>query len=128
MSDHAFLALLINIALVAVAVLIHFEFLTRMTNVLPKLNIRPRSIVLVGIFIALMAHSLEIILFGTAYYLMTMNSIMGYFTGAHSGSWFDCVYYSFTSYTTLGFGDIAPMGHIRFLTGLESLTGLVLIT
>jgi hypothetical protein len=40
----------------------------------------------------------------------------------------DCVYFSFTTFTTLGFGDIAPMGDIRYLTGTESLTGLVLIT
>ena len=40
----------------------------------------------------------------------------------------DSVYYSFTSYTTLGFGDIEPSGAIRFVTGMESLTGLVLIT
>ena len=40
----------------------------------------------------------------------------------------NCGYYSFVTYTTLGFGDIIPVGDIRFLTGLESLTGLVLIT
>ncbi|NIQ12844.1 MAG: two pore domain potassium channel family protein, partial [Candidatus Dadabacteria bacterium] len=33
------------------------------------------------------------------------------------------------TYTSLGMGDIYPLGRpIRFLTGLESLTGLVLIT
>ena len=40
----------------------------------------------------------------------------------------DCAYFSFTIYTTLGFGDIVPHGNMRYLTGLESLTGLVLIT
>ncbi|EEB77646.1 hypothetical protein GPB2148_582 [marine gamma proteobacterium HTCC2148] len=40
----------------------------------------------------------------------------------------DCVYFSFTTYTTLGMGDIEPIGDLRYLTGLESLTGLVLIT
>ena len=40
----------------------------------------------------------------------------------------DCVYFSFTTFTTLGFGDIHPLGPIRFLTGIEALTGLVLIT
>jgi len=40
----------------------------------------------------------------------------------------DCVYFSFTTFTTVGFGDIQPTGDLRFLTGIESLTGLVLIT
>jgi hypothetical protein len=31
------------------------------------------------------------------------------------------------SYTTVGFGDVAPIGPIRFLTGTEALTGFVLI-
>ena len=35
----------------------------------------------------------------------------------------DCVYYSFITYTTLGFGDVIPTGTLRFLTSLESLTG-----
>jgi hypothetical protein len=40
----------------------------------------------------------------------------------------DQVYYSAVVYTTLGFGDVVPGGAIRFLTGVESVTGLVLIT
>jgi hypothetical protein len=40
----------------------------------------------------------------------------------------DSVYFSFTTFTTIGFGDITPIGPLKFLTGLEALTGLVLIT
>jgi hypothetical protein len=32
------------------------------------------------------------------------------------------------AYTTLGIGDIEPIGEIRFLAGVEAVTGLVLIT
>jgi hypothetical protein len=52
----------------------------------------------------------------------------GLLKGNFDGSLLDCVYFSFTSYTTLGIGDIEPHGDLRFLSGLESLTGLVLIT
>jgi hypothetical protein len=48
--------------------------------------------------------------------------------GNFDGSLIDCSYFSFTTYTTLGFGDIQPIGDLRFLIGMESLTGLVLIT
>ena len=37
------------------------------------------------------------------------------------------IYYSFVTLTTLGYGDIIPIGHIRFTAGSEALTGLVLI-
>ena len=40
----------------------------------------------------------------------------------------DCVYYSASVFTTLGFGDIVPLGPIRFMTGTEALSGLTFIT
>jgi hypothetical protein len=40
----------------------------------------------------------------------------------------DSVYFSFTNFTTLGFGDIEPFGSIRLLVGMEALVGFVLIT
>ena len=52
----------------------------------------------------------------------------GIFKGNYDGSILDNVYFSYTSYTTLGMGDIDPFGHIRHLVGLESLVGLLLIT
>ena len=41
---------------------------------------------------------------------------------------FDYMYFSSTVYSTLGFGDIVPVGEIRALTGIEAVSGLVLIT
>lgn len=52
------------------------------------------------------------------------GSLVGHF----NGSLLDCVYFSFTTYTTLGIGDIEPHGPLRFLAGLEALTGFLLIT
>ena len=31
------------------------------------------------------------------------------------------------TYTTVGFGDVVPVGPIRFLSGMEALTGFVMI-
>jgi hypothetical protein len=59
---------------------------------------------------------------------MHKSEAWGTLTGNFDGSILDCVYFSFTTFTTLGFGDIVPIGDLRFLVGIESLTGLVLIT
>lgn len=32
------------------------------------------------------------------------------------------------TYATVGFGDLAPVGPIRFMAGTEALTGFVLLT
>ena len=39
----------------------------------------------------------------------------------------DYLYFSSVTYTSLGLGDVFPVGHLRFLTGVEALNGLVLI-
>jgi len=117
---------LINSMVVVIAVIIHYEFLFRLTGLLPKMKIRHRFRIVFGVYGALVAHAIEIWVFAFAYYFMHQASGWGNFEGNFDGSLMDCGYFSFTTFTTLG--NITPMGNLRFLTGIESLTGLVLIT
>lgn len=119
---------LINSLVVGLVVIIHYEFLYQFTKLMPRLLIRHRFRIVVGVFAALMAHALEVVIFGVSYFFLHHSGRWGYLEGNFDGSLNDCIYFSFTSYTTLGTGDIEPFGDIRFLTGVESLTGLVLIT
>ncbi|WP_116473248.1 potassium channel family protein [Zobellella maritima] len=118
----------INSVIVAVTVIIHYEFLFRMTRVMPRMKIRHRFRTVFGVCGALVAHAVEVWVFGFAYYFMHGAREWGRLEGHFDGSLMDCVYFSFTTFTTLGFGDIHPTGELRYLTGIESLTGLVLIT
>lgn len=122
------MAFLLNSIVVAMVVLIHYEFLYRFSRLIPKMKIQVRFRVVVGVFAALIAHSIEIVVFAVAYYYLHQAEGWGNLRGNFDGSMMDCIYYSFTTFTTLGFGDIEPFGDIRYLTGLESLTGLVMIT
>ncbi|MNF56517.1 Ion channel [compost metagenome] len=81
-----------------------------------------------GVFGALVAHAIEVWCFALAYYLMVRSGDWGVLQGNFDGSFLDCVYFSFTTYTTIGFGDISPTGRLKHLTGLQALTGLVLIS
>ena len=120
---------IINSVLIASAVLIHYEGLNRLTQLIPKLTfLRPQLRIVVGVFGALTAHVVEVWLFAFAYYFMDQSGRYGELTGNYDGGIMDASYFSFTTYTSLGFGDIVPLGDIRFLVGLEALTGLVLIT
>lgn len=118
----------VNLLVIGVAVVIHYEFLYRFTLLMPRLKIRHRFRIVLGVFGALTVHAAEVWLFGLVFYAMHRADGWGSLEGNFDGSLLDCAYYSFTTYTTLGFGDIHPIGDIRFLTGLESLTGLLLIT
>jgi hypothetical protein len=121
-------ASLLNVMVVSLVVLIHYGFLYHMSTWLPQLKIKPRFSIVVGVFGALLAHTVEVWVFAAAYYWKLKSGLFGTFEGNFNGGWLDCAYFSFTSFTTLGFGDIVPLGDIRFLVGIESLTGLVLIT
>ena len=120
--------LVIHIAIIAMAVLIHYEFLQRISALLPKMTINHRFRIVIGVFGALVAHSIEIVLFALAYYLVPQFPAWGALQGNFHGELADCIYFSYTTFTTLGFGDIHPHGAIRQLVGFESLTGLLLIT
>lgn len=119
---------LLNSTLVAIAVLIHFEALNQLTILIPKLAIKHRFRVLIGIFGALLAHVIEVWVFALGYYLMIHYGGFGVLEGHFDNSVMDCVYFSFVNYTSLGFGDIIAKGDIRFLAGIEALAGLVLIS
>lgn len=116
-----------TLLLVVICVLIHYEGLSQLTTRLKRIRIRPRPRILVMIFTILMIHVTEIWIFGLGYYALAHNAEHGQLLAPHAVGLFDYVYYSATCYTTLGLGDLTPVGNIRFLTGMESLAGFVLI-
>jgi len=62
------------------------------------------------------------------YFLMVDVLSAGALVGIAFENFADYVYYSTMVFTTVGFGDIVPSGPIRFMSGMEALTGLVMIT
>ena len=47
--------------------------------------------------------------------------------GVNVESFFDCLYFSAATYTSLGLGDLVPTHDMRMLVGAEVLNGLVMI-
>lgn len=116
-----------NGVVVSITVLVHYEALYRLAMLLPSLRIPPRFRVLAAVAGAFMAHVVEVWIFAVAHYLMLKWDMGSKVVGNFDGSLLDCSYFSFTNYTSLGYGDIEPFGYVRFLSGLEALTGLILI-
>lgn len=122
------IAFLLNTFLVAVTVVVHHESLNNLFRLGQRFSMRRNTALLLGVFGALIAHVIEIWLFALGYFFMVHSERFETLEGNFDGSLIDCAYFSFTSFTTLGYGDIEPLGHLRFTAGLEALTGLVLIT
>ena len=119
---------LLNITIVCTVVIIHNEALLRLSSILSRMRQNQHFRLIVAVLGCLTAHALEVWIFGSAYYFMHHADGWGTLVGTFSGSLLDCVYFSFTTFTTLGYGDIEAIGQLRYLTGIEALTGFLLIT
>ncbi|MDJ0909776.1 MAG: potassium channel family protein [Woeseiaceae bacterium] len=120
---------LVTAVVVVVAVMLHYEGLRLMSDrlLVGRQHLRRRRIVLM-ILALLSLHIVEVWIFGIAYYVLLQFDGFGALLGETSMGFFDCIYYSAAVYTTVGFGDIYPVGPIRTMTGTEAITGLTMIT
>ena len=123
------LVVLVTVVAVSLAVLVHYEGLTLLSRWLSaRHESHRRRKVLYGIFAVLALHVVEIWIFGATVWGLLRFENTGSVAGAHALGLLDAVYMSAVTYTTVGFGDLAPVGPIRFLAGTTALTGFVLIT
>ncbi len=107
----------INIHLLMLKIIMHFRKKT------PRLTTRH---IVSDVLIVILTHSLEIILFATGMYALESSGYYGHIITSGEGLFSEFVYFSAITYTTLGFGDITPVGPLRILAGVEAITGLIL--
>lgn len=82
---------------------------------------------MVVIFGTFSAYALEMSVYGVTLFLLVRYMDVGSLSGAAGFSLLNCLYFSAETYTSLGFGDLTPVGPIRMLAGVEALNGLLLI-
>ncbi len=120
---------LATLVAVGACVLVHYEGLAWMSRTLLRRHAdNPRRKVLLGVLGVLMLHVAELWLFGTTFWILGGLAGTGHVVGADPLGLLDAVYLATMSYTTVGFGDVSPVGAIRLLAGTCALTGFVMIT
>ena len=120
---------LTTLAVISLIIGLHYEVLRGCIRFLPAVAHKRRQRVVVLILIIMLTHATEIWIFGLAYVALLQWDATGTISGAVAfDSVLDHVYFSGMVYTTVGFGDLIPHGPIRFMCGMEALTGLVMIT
>lgn len=125
-SDFAITAL-ISIGLVLATIMIFYEALRVVWVLREKLAGRPRLLIHLMVLSVFAAHTACVWLYGICYWLLAEKMGMGGFHGQLDGHWMHYVYFSATTYSSLGFGDINPSGAMRLLSGVQVLNGLLLI-
>jgi hypothetical protein len=123
-----------TVIVVLLCVGLHYEVLSSCTRYMPRLIHRRRPRVLAVILVALVTHFIEMWFFAFGYQFL-VNAGTGSLAsstlvaeGTDVERLFDYAYFSAMVYTTVGFGDVIPVGPMRLMTGVEALTGLVMIS
>lgn len=123
----AMLTILISLVLVAATIAVHYETLRFTSQRLTHLKLAPRSRIIVILVAALASHMVHALLYAIAYLGLEHIGGFGTIGGRRGHDLEDAFYFSITSYTTLGIGDLYPTGALRIISGIEALNGLVMV-
>lgn len=122
-----YVPILTAFTLVIVATAIHLAMFRSMLFYARRITNFSATHVALAIIVALVAHLIEISIFAGGIALLSASGNYGYLdSGPAPLTASDYFYYSAVTYTTVGFGDITPVGQLRFVSAIEALTGLVL--
>lgn len=120
-------AIVLAVLLVLSTTLFHLSVFRWLSRGVSEIPLHPYARVLLIVLTALAAHIVEIVLYAGAYVFSVDYLRIGEFSGVPIETPLDYFYFSVVSYTSLGLGDVFPGGHLRFITGMEALNGLLLI-
>ncbi|MCG8378267.1 MAG: potassium channel family protein [Proteobacteria bacterium] len=110
---------------VVLAIGLHYTALLSITRLLERFHgTHPASIVL-ALFLAVFAHLFEILIFAVAWQILFTMELITF--SIEAPDFIDLIYFSGTTYTTIGYGDIILTGNGRIMAVVEGVMGLVLI-
>lgn len=125
------MALIIVAAIAAITMvlclLLHYEVLRWLHFYSPRLRERPRTRIGMVFGALILTHLVEIWIFSFGYYLLDRRPGLGLIQGDVTSYW-DYVYFSGVVYATIVFGELLPVGNIRFYVAMEAFAGLFMIT
>jgi len=120
-------AAILAVSLVVLTFLFHYAVLLWLSGGMAGIVMSASVRILVMVLLALAAHLTEVGIYAVAYALGDGVLALGSFGGMAVAAPLDYYYFSIVSYTSLGLGDVFPGDHLRFITGVEALNGLLLI-
>jgi hypothetical protein len=121
------LAALICLGMICLTCTLHYEFLRLISAGIERLQHRPRWLINLVVISQFFVHTLSVWTYGVLYWCLANHTTLGTLQGAHDASLLDYVYFSASTYSSLGFGDVFPAGALRLIAGVEVLNGLLLI-
>lgn len=121
------LVIILGMTAAAACVFTHCEALRKITNLLGTSRFAAKTRMTVLILLLLSVHIFEIWIFGFGYYLAEITMGGGMISGTRVEGFLEYIYFSAVTYTTIGYGDLLPIGPVRFMAAIEALSGLLMI-
>lgn len=116
-----------SILLFLLTAFVHLASLRFCSGQMTSIPMQPHTRILSIVTLLFITHLLQIALFAGGFWFAAEVLEIGSFEGEGMNDALDYLYFSAVIYTSLGIGDIVPKEHLRFLTGVEALNGLLLI-
>lgn len=120
-------AMMMALMLVVVTTALHFEGLRLTYRRLVSARLRGRLKILVAMLFVFCIHFIEMGLYAVVLWFADRVVDIGGFAGVHEFGPFSYFYFSAETFTTLGLGDIYPVGPLRLLASIEPINGLMLL-
>ena len=122
-----FLFILVTTLAITASVLLHLGATQVLIPLWQRNNRLMRWRIAVLIVVYIVVHLVEVAFFTLAIDTLLQDGSYGHLEGVQVESARSLFYYSAITYTTVGYGDITPLGDIRVFAAIEALTGMVLV-
>lgn len=121
------MALLIGLGLVSALGVAHHYGLLVVRAMKPNSKDKPNAAIIMTFLGLLVLHTIEIIAFAAAYWILLHWGILGNL-GGFNGTWSELIYFSGINFATLGYTQIEVSGPIRIINMMQSLGGFMVLT
>lgn len=127
MSENIFSVIIASTILVFINSAIFYEIIAFSLKVISRYHLRRRILMFILVATIFFAHTIIIWVYAGLYWVMVHTLQFESLGGIHVNDFWGYIYFSATTYSSLGIGDVVPTGVMRFITAVEVLNGLVLI-
>lgn len=108
-------------------ILVHYEFLRLISGSAAHLAVAPRQRIVYVVAGTLFSHIIQILIFALLLWVLSVAVKQEVFGIGIPVSFQQSLYVSFESYASLGISASIPFGPLRIFSGVEGLSGLVVI-
>lgn len=117
----------LSLVMLACTTALHYEALRFLGRISHGLRISRRWMCLI-LAALVTVHLAEVALYAGAYAFGANELSLGGLSGSLGRPALDFFYFAAETYSTLGYGDLVPVGALRLIASVESLNGLLLLS